>query len=211
MWRLWMAVSICFAAAIITLWCRSYARYDAIHFNVLPSKRLHLMVDVVFFQGLWVLSVDGVTMRAVDQPGYLASMYRSSERRTLSVESYAASQQSKTVREIEGLSFLERFKFVSSERTNPITRTHHHEIAAGAPFWLLTLALLSPYGYPAWRTVRRRSRSRRGLCQACGYDLRASPHQCPECGRPIARGTDPAATATQTMTISGCAKRERFI
>jgi hypothetical protein len=42
----------------------------------------------------------------------------------------------------------------------------------------LAAGLLPPY--LAWR--RGWLRRRRGLCEKCGYDLRASPVRCPECG-----------------------------
>ena len=50
------------------------------------------------------------------------------------------------------------------------------------PYWpLFTLSLLPPVS-AGRRWLRCRDRSRKGLCPACGYDLRASPGRCPECG-----------------------------
>jgi hypothetical protein len=54
------------------------------------------------------------------------------------------------------------------------------------PYWfaaLLTGWVPAARGLVALRSRRRRARrSARGLCLACGYDLRASPGRCPECG-----------------------------
>ena len=50
------------------------------------------------------------------------------------------------------------------------------------PYWA-PLLLVGGGGWLVGRRARlKRYRLRRGLCPACGYDLRATPEQCPECG-----------------------------
>jgi hypothetical protein len=54
------------------------------------------------------------------------------------------------------------------------------------PAWtiiLLALVLGAVWQFKRWQQKRREAWIDSGCCGACGYDLRASPAVCPECGR----------------------------
>ena len=55
---------------------------------------------------------------------------------------------------------------------------------AAVPLWIVTATFFVPC--VPWLLFRRkrvaRARVARGLCLDCGYDLRATPGRCPECG-----------------------------
>lgn len=53
------------------------------------------------------------------------------------------------------------------------------------PWWA---AIVPTLLLPAWWIARRsRRRYKVGLCTSCGYDLRATPDRCPECGKVASR------------------------
>jgi hypothetical protein len=77
--------------------------------------------------------------------------------------------------------FRHRLGFGYARRTFP--PRPFAEVTVIFPLWLIALALIAPVALgPVRRVVRASVRRGRGLCVSCGYDLRASPDRCPECG-----------------------------
>jgi len=69
-------------------------------------------------------------------------------------------------------------KMLGSERLPP--RPGCWAIESPDWFWCILAAILPVARLPGW--YQRRFRSKHGLCAVCGYDLRATPDRCPECG-----------------------------
>ena len=71
------------------------------------------------------------------------------------------------------------FGFLSTKESTPNPSWLR---AADVPHWFLAalFAILPALHFAA--TLRLRKSRREGLCPTCGYDLRATPDRCPECG-----------------------------
>jgi hypothetical protein len=50
------------------------------------------------------------------------------------------------------------------------------------PYWLVTVLTLAAPATALGKRFASRRKHRAGLCPICGYDLRATPERCPECG-----------------------------
>jgi len=78
---------------------------------------------------------------------------------------------------------LERLGFEGE--SGRITLGTHRFIDYGwmtIPVWLPLVVFAIPPAAWAWHQLARRRRNNLGLCRRCGYDLRATPGRCPECG-----------------------------
>jgi hypothetical protein len=66
------------------------------------------------------------------------------------------------------------------------------------PIWLMMLPFALAFAAAGWRLKRPQRRRRAGLCPSCGYDVRATPERCPECGFADDRVGAAVAPAQQT-------------
>ena len=77
---------------------------------------------------------------------------------------------------------LDRFGFAFGKVDRSTPGDDDVSYIAMVPYWLLVLLTAIAPVRGLWLLRRRFVRACRGLCLSCGYDLRGTREQCPECG-----------------------------
>ena len=76
------------------------------------------------------------------------------------------------------------------------------------PYWAICVIGIAPLALQMLIARRRRRRADTLHCRTCGYDLRATPERCPECGEPTLAATmeqGACVAANTTITTAGTA------
>jgi hypothetical protein len=163
------ALSLALCVGVCVLWVRSYWRWDVVRWWDRTRTEVVSLSStagsITCTRGRWPNS-NGVTA----PPGFSATSL------IVIADPYGSVGRFAEVRwRVAGLQYASRW----------YTSNSHHSYLT-VPHWTLAVTFALP---PAGRLLipERRRLRQRGLCAHCGYDLRATPSRCPECGAVPAR------------------------
>jgi hypothetical protein len=173
-----------FALALVVLWVRSYSMLDEICWG--RHGRLY-----------WIVSGQGVlSVQLVVEPS-IEGMPLIVRRRLLSSQAWPEEPDISDGRGSwmklcngkwyrVGLWTNNRFVLDYGTRIERIGSGSIYHL--GLPYDVLVVLAVSPLPFVVLRLLRtyhRLCRRKLGLCPTCGYDLRATPDRCPECGSAV--------------------------
>jgi hypothetical protein len=154
-------MSVLLSVATVVLWARSKYLYEGVNWTGLTyGARVEHSRGKVLTQGFWV--PDGG--RAAETPEGFAFWSRP-------IDPYLGNLD-------EGYDTLMGIAYQGD--TFGYGPPYHSRLVV-IPFWMLfaTFALLAIL---TTRTLFKRRWTGANICSSCGYDLRATPDRCPECG-----------------------------
>jgi hypothetical protein len=163
------------AAVSAALWVRSFSRYD----SIFTDSGAH---------GYFLSSARGYVC-AIRQPTSFPD--RSVHLGSYPIDAYAGSRMRMAMADLNTRS-LGPIRFGAHTTPPAVSNLFRGYIVAPQDIpqhWLIVhdaVFVVAFASVPLARLLwlrRRRRRAVAGVCRVCGYDLRASPDRCPECGR----------------------------
>jgi hypothetical protein len=177
-----LIVSILALLAVSTGWVRSHFHYDSFIYH---STWSHVTDEGSM--NIWLASGDGVARIAYDSSWRRHPLMQ----RTIVLNTGASDRDDRTwsheswpIQASPGQNLGAGFSPGRPSTGSSFAGSRH--VSYGLPYWAIALVTAIP-GPPlitmrVRRYLRFRSRRLTGLCTVCGYDLRATPDRCPECG-----------------------------
>jgi hypothetical protein len=190
-WAGWavLVVSTLGVIATIAWWVRSYrvgdwVTYERVYVNgdhSTSTRRFHGFVSRGSVRFSWthrrVPHIFPDLRRPTPVVGIARSTYARDTARPLVAAGFHTAAQNEDVWQLGAFHMM---------RTTPGLPMHYASgMGIAVPLWVVTLIFLGPPMlalrklYRSYHATRLR---RRGNCRVCGYDMRATPDRCPECG-----------------------------
>jgi hypothetical protein len=185
--RRWMvrgvvALSVLLSIAVVALWFRSLSKYDLLVYissSNVDGRYVRVFTSIVSDEGILIFA------RETDVPPDDLPLNRTEENLGWTYGSF-------------GYPFtfpgfihsLIGFRLHSDQMVDRWVGVRYSRYV-GIPFWLALEVVCIPAQLILIRLYRDRRLRRRTAddrCQKCGYDLRATPDRCPECGTAKATG-----------------------
>lgn len=172
-WRAFtLAVLLCLIVCMFfaAMWVRSHYRHEDILLPRLEAS--HRAYAFRTYPGILDLTIIKMTIPVTDRPHWQISV--EDENRAKTDGSW--DRQNLTL----GFGHTQTSFGGRNRLTGQCWSGRQYELFV--PFWVLCFAAFIPS--ICWLTIatRRMKRCKNGYCPQCGYDLRATPNHCPECG-----------------------------
>lgn len=177
LWFLIITLSLLIGIAAIWLWVHSYGGYDE-----WDGSRRHVYMGLVCGEGTLYLTVE----TNIPQPMPLRHVRQTFEEGGFvptfnDMHPPCAGLQPNLIPTRAGFGLQHGVDEPCIGETSLAFNVPY--IIVAFPNWLVVVVLASLLSLRgAIRLLRHRRRRRRGLCVACGFDIRYSPQRCPECG-----------------------------